>query len=98
MDPIEVAVENKTAISTVLRNARRRGIRVITWDADAEQDARDFFANQATPEGIANTLTDEAARLLNGTGDFAIITGALTAVNQNEWIAFIRKRLTKYPA
>jgi rhamnose transport system permease protein len=97
VDAIAVAVENKTAISTVLRKARQRGIRVVTWDADAEPDARDFFANQATPEGIANTLTDEAARLLNGKGDFAIITGALTAANQNEWIAFIQKRLAQYP-
>jgi rhamnose transport system permease protein len=70
---------------------------VLTWDADAEPDAREFFANQATSEGIANTLTDEAARLLGGNGEFAIITGALTAANQNEWIAFIKKRLEKYP-
>ena len=98
VDAIAVAVENKAGISTVLRKARERGIRVLTWDADAEPDARDFFANQATPEGIANTLTDEAARLLNGKGDFAVITGALTAANQNEWIAFIKKRLSdKYP-
>src|SRR5262249_58406353 len=68
-----------------------------TWDADAEPDARDFFVNQATAEGIANALTDEAARLLEGGGEFAIITGALTAANQNEWIAFIRKRAEKYP-
>ena len=44
------------------------------------------------------TLTDEAARLLGGKGEFAIITGALSAANQNEWIAFIKKRLAeKYP-
>jgi rhamnose transport system substrate-binding protein len=99
VDAIAVAVENKSGISTVLRKARQRGIRVLTWDADAEPDARDFFVNQATPEGIANTLTDEAARLLSGKGEFAIITGALTAANQNEWIAFIKKRLAdKYPA
>jgi rhamnose transport system permease protein len=97
VDAIAVAVENKGGISTVLRKARERGIHVLTWDADAEQDAREFFANQATSEAIANTLTDEAARLLNGKGDFAIITGALTAANQNEWIAFIKKRLDKYP-
>jgi rhamnose transport system permease protein len=97
VDAIAVAVENKAGISTVLRKARQRGIRVLTWDADAEPDARDYFANQATPEGIANALTDEAARLLNSTGQFAIITGALTAANQNEWIAFIKKRLSKYP-
>jgi rhamnose transport system permease protein len=98
VDAIAVAVENRAGISTVLRKARGRGIKVLTWDADAEPDARDFFVNQATPEGIANALTDEAARLLNGTGEFAIITGALSAANQNEWIAFIKKRQAeKYP-
>jgi rhamnose transport system permease protein len=98
VDAIAVAVENRAGISTVLRKARGRGIKVLTWDADAEPDARDFFVNQATPEGIANALTDEAARLLNATGEFAIITGALSAANQNEWMAFIKKRLgEKYP-
>ncbi|MEO7190160.1 MAG: substrate-binding domain-containing protein [Vicinamibacterales bacterium] len=98
VDAIAVSVENRASISTVLRKAKGRGIRVLTWDADAEPDARDFFVNQATPEGIANTLTDEAARLLGGKGTFAIITGALSAANQNEWIKHIRARLTeKYP-
>ena len=98
VDVIAVAVENRAAISTVLRKARERGIQVLTWDADAESDARDYFVNQATAEGIGNTLTDEAARLLGGRGEFAVITGALSAANQNEWIAFIRKRLAgKYP-
>jgi rhamnose transport system permease protein len=86
------------AISTVLRKARERGIKVVTWDADAEKDARDFFVNQATPEGIGNTLTDEAARLTGGMGEFAIITGALSAANQNEWMVHIRNRLrARYP-
>jgi rhamnose transport system substrate-binding protein/rhamnose transport system permease protein len=98
VDAIAVAVENRAAISTVLRKARARGIHVLTWDADAEPDARDFFVNQATAEGIGNALTDEAARLLDGHGEFAVITGALTAANQNEWIAFIRKRVAeKHP-
>jgi rhamnose transport system permease protein len=93
VDAIAVAVENRASISTVLRKARDRGITVITWDADAEPDARDYFINQATPEDIGNTLTDEAARLLGGQGQFAIITGALSAANQNAWIAAIRQRL-----
>ena len=97
VDAIAVAVENRAGISTVLRKARERGIKVLTWDADAEPDARDFFVNQATSEGIANTLTDEAARLLNGKGQFAIVTGALSAANQNEWIAYIKKRMANHP-
>ena len=98
VDAIAVAVENRAGISTVLRKARGRGIKVLTWDADAEPDARDFFVNQATSEGIGNTLTDEASRLLGGKGEFAVITGALSAANQNEWIAFIKKRVAeKHP-
>jgi rhamnose transport system permease protein len=98
VDVIAVAVENQASISTVLRKARERGIKVLTWDADAEQDSRDYFVNQATPEGIGYALTDEASRLLNGAGEFAVITGALSAANQNQWISFIRKRLAeKHP-
>jgi len=98
VDTIAVSVENQAAISTVLRKARQRGIRVLTWDADAERDARDFLINQATPQGIGYTLTDEAARILNNKGEFAIITASLSAANQNEWIKHIKARLAeKYP-
>lgn len=98
VDVIAVSVENQIAISTVLRKARERGIKVITWDADAEADARDVFVNQATPQGIGSTLADEAARILGGRGEFAIITASLSAGNQNEWITHIKARLAeKYP-
>jgi len=98
VDAIAVAVENAPGISTVLRKARSRGIKVLTWDADSEIDARDFFIDQATPEGIGFTLTDEGARLLGGKGEFAIVTGTLSAANQNAWIDNIRKRVAeKYP-
>src|SRR5262249_33686029 len=74
---------------------RERGIKVITWDADAQKDARDFFINQATPQGIGFRLTDEAARILGGKGEFAIITASLSAANQNEWIMHIKARLAE---
>lgn len=98
VDVIAVSVENQAGISTVLRKAREKGIKVITWDADAEKDARDFLINQATPQGIGYTLSDEAARIMNGKGEFAIVTASLSAANQNEWIKNIRARLAeKYP-
>jgi rhamnose transport system substrate-binding protein len=93
VDAIAVSVENQAAISTVLRKARSRGIPVLTWDADAERDARDFLVNQATPQGIGETLADEAARMLGGRGEFAIVTASLSAANQNEWMTHIRARL-----
>jgi rhamnose transport system substrate-binding protein len=95
---IAVSVENREAMSTVLRKARGRGIKVVTWDADADPDARDAFVNQATPAGIADTLLGHASRLAGGAGEIAIITGSLTAANQNSWIAEMRKLIpTKYP-
>lgn len=98
VDAIAVSAENQAGISTVLRKARDRGIGVLTWDADSERDARDFFINQATPQGIGYTLMDEAARILDRRGEFAIITASLSAANQNEWIRHIRARLAaEYP-
>jgi rhamnose transport system permease protein len=98
VDVIAVAVENKDGLSTSLRRAREKGIKVITWDADANPDARDFFCNQATPQGIGQTLMDTAAATMGGSGEFAIITGTLTAANLNEWRKHIEARLAeRYP-
>lgn len=98
VDVIAVAVENADGISTALRKARKAGIKVITWDSDAEPDARDFFVNQATAQGIGYTLMDNAAKVLGNKGDFAIITASLTAANMNQWRHYIEeRRAEKYP-
>jgi rhamnose transport system permease protein len=98
VDVIAVAVENRAAVSTVLQKARDHGIKVLTWDADAKPEARDFFVNQATPEGIGQALMDNAARVMNGEGEFAIITATVTAANMIEWQKQIEaRRQAKYP-
>ena len=98
VDVIAAAVENREGMATVLRKARARGIKVITWDADTEPDARDFLVNQATPEGIGQTLMDTAARVMGSKGEFAIITASLTAANMIEWQKHIEaRRAARYP-
>jgi rhamnose transport system permease protein len=98
VDVIAVAVENRDGISSVLRKARERGIKVLTWDADCDPAAREFFVNQATPEGIGRTLMDNAVRVLGGKGSFAIITASLTAANMIAWQKTIEaRRVEKYP-
>jgi rhamnose transport system permease protein len=98
VDVIAVAVENRDGISSVLKKARERGIKVLTWDADANPQARDFFVNQATPEGIGQSLMDNAARVLGGKGSFSIITASLTAANMIAWQKTIEaRRAEKYP-
>ena len=78
---------------SVLRKAQQRGIKVVTWDADALSDARSVFVNQATAEGIGSMLADEGSRLAEDSGEYAIITASLTDSNQNEWIKYIKARM-----
>lgn len=92
VDAIAAACENKEGISTALRKAESKGIKVITYDADAEPDARSFFVNQASAVAIANALMDDAAKLCGNQGEYAIITATLTAANENEWLKDIDLR------
>ncbi len=93
VDVVAASLVNPKAISSVLRKAQEHGISVVTWDSDAETDARAFFVNQATAAGIGSTLSDEGARLAGGRGQYAIITTTLTDTNQNEWIRAIEERM-----
>lgn len=98
VDVIAAACENREGISTALKKAQEKGIKVVTYDSDANPDARSFFVNQATPQGIGEALMDEAAKQCGEEGEFAIITATLTAANMIEWQKHIKARLAeKYP-
>ena len=99
VDVIAVSPNDPNVLAPAMRRAREKGVHVITWDADGLADSREFFVNQATAQGIGFGLVDAMARDLGGepAGEVAIITAALTAANQNEWIRFIRERLAAYP-
>ena len=98
VDVIVTACENKEGIATALKKARAKGIKVVTYDADTTPGARDFFCNQATPQGIGETLMEETAKAMGGKGEYAIITASLTASNMNEWQKHIAAiNASKYP-
>ncbi len=98
VDVIVAACENKEGIATALKKARAKGIKVVTYDADTTPDARDFFCNQATPQGIGETLMEETVKAMGGKGEYAIITASLTASNMNEWQRHIKATNdAKYP-
>ncbi len=97
-DVIAIAPNDPNAVVDKLRKARERGIGVLTWDADAAKDARQFFVNQATYEDIAKTLVDVMVESIGPTGRYIILTGSLTAANQNIWMDRMEKyRQAKYP-
>ncbi|HDP34516.1 MAG TPA: autoinducer 2 ABC transporter substrate-binding protein [Candidatus Hydrogenedentes bacterium] len=97
-DAIAIAPNDPDAIAPVLARARARGIKVVAWDADAQKDARDWFINQATSESVARSLMDVMAEGAGEDAKYIIITGSLTAANQNIWMEEMEKyRQERYP-
>jgi len=97
-DAIAIAPNDKNAIAPVLKKARDRDISVISWDADAAEDSRDFFVNQCSAESVAKALMDTMAEGVGPDAKYIIITGTLTADNQNVWMAEMEKyRQQAYP-
>lgn len=100
VDAIAVSPNDPEVVGPAMREARKKGVKVITWDADGAADTREFFVNQATAKDIGYGLVDTMAKDLGGAepeGDVAIITATLTAANQNAWIQFMKERLPQYP-
>jgi rhamnose transport system substrate-binding protein len=97
-DAIAVAPNDPDAIAPVLEDARAQGITVVSWDADSKSSARDFFVNQCTSASVAQTLMDVMAEHVGDDAKYLIITGSLTAANQNIWMGEMEKyRQAKYP-
>jgi len=87
IDVIAFASNDPVAISPALRNALEQGVHVIGFDADSEPDAREWFVNQATFNGMAKAMVDSMVEEVGADGSVAIITSSLTAPNQNRWIS-----------
>jgi ABC-type sugar transport system substrate-binding protein len=92
---IAVSVEDRDRLAQSLKSARARGVKILTWDADAGLDARDFTVVPATADTIAHALSFEVARITGGTGTLGAITSTLSAPNQVAWIAAFKDRLSK---
>jgi ribose transport system substrate-binding protein len=96
VDGIAISVNEPKSVESVMKRAEKSGIKVLTYDSDSPNSGRSMYigtSNEAAGEQMADTM----GKALNGTGDVAIVTGQLGAVNLNERIAGIKKGLAKYP-
>jgi hypothetical protein len=73
---------------------------VLTYDADAQEDARDLFVNQVVSSGVAEGLVKGTADKLKAKGygpgktaNIAMVSSAKTDANQQEWLSEIKKLL-----
>ncbi len=91
VDAILVSPNDAAAIVPTLEEARSAGIKVLTFDADAN-DGRDMFINQVTAEAAAKGLLDAAKQDLEAKGygadkkaNIALVSGSGTDANQTAW-------------
>ena len=99
-DCLAVACNDPDLVARSLRDARNAGMLVVTYDADTQPDARQFFVNMATYDSVAETMVDAMAEELgpDAKGKVGILTSSIQAPNQSEWAkrikAYVKK---KYP-
>ena len=79
----------------VSKKALSKGIHVVGYDATATSDAREWFVQQAPPNGIAKAMLDAMAKEAGEDGAFGIVTSTFTTPNQARWIAEMQAYSTK---
>ncbi len=96
VNAIAVSANDPTKLGPVLAEARKKGIKVITWDSDTDSSFRELFINTVDPETLGRHLADTLARSLGEQGSYAIMTGSLHAANLNEWMKWTKVQQQKY--
>ncbi len=94
-DVIGIAANDPNAVCPSLNQARQAGIKIVAFDSDASKDCRDVFINQATTQGIGESLVKMANELAGGEGEIAILSATPNATNQNAWIEVMKTELAK---
>lgn len=97
-DAISVAANDPEALAPAMTQAGEAGVKTSAWDADVLDDSREYFVNQATFEAIGQQMVEIMAEETGGEGEFLVVTGSLTAPNQNAWIDEMRQHMEQeYP-
>jgi rhamnose transport system substrate-binding protein len=93
-DAILVSALDPESYADTLRDAMKKGIKVITWDADVNVTARQFFVNQAKSDQIAVQLLKGLAGSLStytaaNQATVALVSTTNDSPNQNAWLKAI---------
>jgi len=94
-DALIIAGNDPNAVAPSLKNAAKRGIKVVAMDSDVAPDARTVFINQTSAPLIGEGQVKLIADQIGGKGEIAILSATANATNQNTWIKFMKEELEK---
>jgi rhamnose transport system substrate-binding protein len=90
---IVIAANDPDGVCPALKQAMAQGTAVVAFDSDS--NCRQLFINQADTETIGRSQVKLLAQLMGYKGQFAILSAASTATNQNAWIKYMKLELKK---
>ena len=96
VDAIAVAANDVDALGPVLKEAREKGISVITLDADARADSRSIYIKPVDAEKLGRALVRSACGICGGSGQWCILSAGSRSANQNEWMYWMKKELEEH--
>lgn len=99
VDAICIAPNDPAAMDPVLTKIRNAGIFVLDWDTPANAALVDASIRQISDKEYAEHMIDKMVEYMGtDSGEWAILTGGLSAENLNTWIRFGKQYASsKYP-
>lgn len=98
VDAIIISADGKDEVAPALKEAMAAGIKVVGFDSSPAVGAYHVFVNQADFSGVGVSLVEWTCEIVpDCTGDFAILSAAATATNQNSWIEGMEATLASDP-
>lgn len=99
VDVIAVAPNDPAALTPVLKKAKEKGILVMDWDTPADQSVVDLSVHQIDDKQYGEHIWDLLVKSMGSEeGEYAIITGGLSAANLNTWIDYgLKYAKERYP-
>jgi rhamnose transport system substrate-binding protein len=94
-DALIIAGNDPNAVAPALKQASRRGVKVVAMDSDVAPDARTVFINQTSAPLIGQGQVKLISDQIGGKGEIAILSATANATNQNTWIKFMKEELKK---
>ncbi len=94
-DAIIIAGNDPDAVAPALKQAAKRGVKIVAMDSGVATDARSVFINQVTTQLIGENQVESIGKQIGYKGDIAILSATANATNQNAWIAVMKETLKK---
>jgi rhamnose transport system substrate-binding protein len=90
---IIISANDPNAVAPALKRAQAKGVKIITYDADAAPIARSIFVSLPDFKSMGYAQVEWLGSQIGYKGEFAILSATPVAFNQNQWIKYMKAAL-----